>query len=79
MMYHLSNKKQFNELVEEKSYEFQDLKNKINFNDLMYKYITEGRSPKDFSNYQNLIDLFINLRNGNISPKEILKNQIWVK
>ena len=79
MMYHLSNKKQLNELVEEKSYEFQDLKNKINFNDLMYKYITEGRSPKDFSNYQNLIDLFINLRNGNISPKEILKNQIWVK
>ena len=32
-------------------------------------------SPKDFINYQNLIDLFKNLRDGNINPKEALKNQ----
>ena len=46
----------------------------------MYTYKTEGRSPKYFSNYQNLIDLFIDLRYGNINPKEVLKkNQINFK
>ena len=40
---------------------------------------TEGRSSKDFSNYQNLIDLFINLRDGNVNPREVLKNQINFK
>ena len=56
----------------------------MNPNNLIYKYKTEGRSSKDFSN-QNLIDLFINLWDGNIDPKEVLKsqinfkNQIWAK
>ena len=58
----------FNKLVEEKSYEFQNLKEKINPNNLIYKYKTEGRSSKDISDYQNLIDLFINLRDGNVNP-----------
>ena len=57
----------------------------MNPNNLIYKYKTEGRSSKEFSNYQNLIDLFINLWDGNIDPKEVLKsqinfkNQIWAK
>ena len=68
-------KKIFNKLVEEKSYEFQNLKEKINPNNLIYKYKTEGRSPKDFSNYQNLMNLFINLRDVNVNPGEVLKNQ----
>ena len=42
---------------------------------MICKYKTEGMSPKDFINYQNLIDLFKNLRDGNINPKEALKNQ----
>ena len=41
----------------------------------MYKYKTEGRSLKDFSNYQNQRDLFRNLRDGNGNPREVLKNQ----
>ena len=45
-------------------------------NNLIYKYKTEGRSLKDFSKYQNPIDLFINLRDGSINSKEVLKNQI---
>ena len=45
----------FNRLVEEKSYEFQNLKEKINPNNLIYKYKTVGRSLKDLS---DLIDLF---------------------
>ena len=39
----------------------------------------EVRSPKDFRNYQNSINLFENLRDDNINPKEVLKltlNQI---
>ena len=78
-MYNLKNKKIFNELVEEKSYEFQDLKEKIIPNSLIYKYKTEWRSPEDFSNYENLIDLFKNLRDGNVNPREELKNQINFK
>ena len=46
---------------------------------MIYKYKTEGKSPKDFSNYQNLIDLFVNLRDGNVKPREVLKNQIDFK
>ena len=49
---------------------------KNNPNSLIYKYKTAVRSPKDFSVYQNSIDLFINLREGNINPKEVLKNKI---
>ena len=37
-----------------------NLKNKINPSNLIYKYKSEGRNPKDFSNYQNPIDLLIN-------------------
>ena len=51
----------------------------INPNNLIYKYKTKGISPKDFSNYQNLIDLFINLRDGNIDPNEVLKNEMNFK
>ena len=52
-------KKIFNELVKEKYLEFQNLKEKMNPNSLIYKYKTEAISPKGFSNYQNVIDLFI--------------------
>ena len=54
IMYYLKDKKIFNELGEEKSYIFQDLKEKINPNNLIYTYKIERRSPKDFSNYQNI-------------------------
>ena len=64
----------FNELVEKISFKFQNLKEKINPNNLIYKFKTEGISPKDFSNYQNLIDLCINLRDGNINLREVSKN-----
>ena len=45
----------------------------------MYKYKNEGRSLKDFRNYLNLTDLFINLKDGNVKPREVLKNQIDFK
>ena len=69
----------FNRLVEEKSYEFLNLKEKINPNNLIYYYKNEGRRSKDFSGYQNSIDLLINLRDGYVNPREILKNIIELK
>ena len=78
--YLLKNKKKiFNRLVGEKSYTIHNLKGKINPINLIYKYKIEGRSSKDFSGYQNPIDLFINLRDGNVNPREGLKNQIDFK
>ena len=75
---HLKNKIIFNELVEERSFEFRKFK-KNDPNNLIYKYKTEGINPKDFSNYQNLIDLVVNLRDDNINLKEVLKDQINFK
>ena len=52
-----------------------EFRKKINPDNLIYKYKTEGRSPKDFKNYQNLIDLFKSLRDGDVNLREVLKNQ----
>ena len=50
------------------------LHKRINPDNLIYKYKTEVISPKDYSNYQNPIELFKDLRNGNKNPKEVLKD-----
>ena len=55
--YH-TKKKIFNELIREKPSELYNLEKKINPDNLIYKYKTEGRSPKDFRNHQNRIKLF---------------------
>ena len=44
---------------------------------MIYKYKTEGRSLKVFSNYQNPIALFRKL--SNVNPRKILKIQIDFK
>ena len=46
---------------------------------MIRNYKTEGRNPKDFRNYQSPIELFGNLRDGNVNPREILKSQINFK
>ena len=46
---------------------------------MIYKCKTENISPKDFSNYQKLVDLFINVTDGNINPNEVLKSQMNFK
>ena len=77
---HLKNKnKILKELSEEKSFQFQNSKEKINPNNLLYRYKTEGITLKHFSKYQIPLGLFINLRDGNIYPREILKDQINLK
>ena len=69
----------FNELVEERASGFKNLEKRINLDKLIYNFKTERRNPKDFRNYQNLRELFKNLRNGNINSREVLKNQINFK
>ena len=59
MVYHLKKKYLMN-LLKKKLLIFRIQKKKYNPNNLKYRYETEGTSPKDFSNYQNPIDLFIN-------------------
>ena len=51
---------------------------------MVYKYKTKERSPKDFSNYQNPIYLFVSLEDCNVNPREVLKikltlDQIYAK
>ena len=58
-------------------------KNILNFRILKEKLILIiwyiGTKLKDFFNYQNPINLFINLRDGNINPREVIKDQINFK
>ena len=71
-------KKLFNDLIRERSSEFRNLEIIVNPNTLIYKCknLKVFRSLKDFRSYQNIIDLFDNLRYGNVDPKEALKSQI---
>ena len=66
----------FNKLVGEKLHELKNLRNKVNPDNLIYKYKTDGISPKDFKDYQNPTVLIKYFRDGNINPKEVLKAQI---
>ena len=60
IVYHLKNKQKYlMNLLKKNSYEFLDLKEKINSNNLIYKYKTKGRSVKDFSKYQNLQPIYL--------------------
>ena len=76
---HQSKKKNIYELAQEGPYEFRDLEKRINPDNLIYNYKTESISLKDFRNYQNPIQLFKDLRDDNIHPKEVLKDQINFK
>ena len=60
IVYHLKNKKIFNELAKERSSEFKNIE-KNNSDNLIYTCKTKGINSKDFTNYQNPIQLFKNL------------------
>ena len=46
---------------------------------MIYKFKNKEINPKDFRNCQNLIGLFKDLRDVNINPKEVLKDQMNFK
>ena len=56
-----------------------NLEKRINPDNLIYKYKPEGISLKGFRNYRDPIKLFKDLRDGNINPKELWKDQINFK
>ena len=61
IVYHLMNKEKYlMNLLKKSLLNFRTQKKKIDTSNLIYKYKTEGGSPKDFSNYQNPMDLFMN-------------------
>ena len=62
-------------LLEKDLLNFRIFFKKCSSNNLIYKYKTESATPKDFSNYQNMVDLFINLRDVHINLMEVVKNQ----
>ena len=78
IVYH-AKKKNIYELAQEGPYEFKNLEKRINPDNLIYNYKTKIISLKDFRNYQNPIELFKDLRDDNINPKEVLKDQINFK
>ena len=71
IVYHMKNKKIFNELIRKRLSEFHNLEKRINPNNLIYRYKTDGKSPKDFRNYQDSINLFKNLRDIKVNPTEV--------
>ena len=76
---HEKHKEIFNELVKERALEFFDIKDKIDPNNLVYTFKTDGNEPKDFRNYKTPLKLFEDLRDGNINSREELKNQERLK
>ena len=54
---HEEQKKLYNELIRERTFEFFNLEKRINPDNLIHKYKAEEKSPKGFRNYQNLISL----------------------
>ena len=46
---------------------------------MFYEFKTEEKIPKVLRDYQMPLELFENLRDGNLNPKEILKNQVKFK
>ena len=65
-MSHEKQKELFNRLVKERALVFSDIKHKIDPNNLVYIFKTDGNEQKDFGNYQ-------------MQLKEILKNQARLK
>ena len=70
-MSHEKQREIFNRLVNEKTLEFSDIKDKIDHNRLVYVFSTDKDYPNDFGNYQMSIKLFEDLRDSEIKPKEV--------
>ena len=70
--------KLFNESINERASKFDGIKDKINPNKLIYKFKTVGKIPKVFRDYQMLLELFGNLRDDGVHPKEVFKNKIKI-
>ena len=59
----------FNRFVKERALEISNTKDKIDHNNLVYKFSGGENKPKDFRIFQLPLKLFENLRDENINPK----------
>ena len=84
-VHHLTNKKKYLiDLLKKNLMNFRIRKNKLILIILIYKYNTEGRSSKDFSDYRNPINLFIYIGMAMETQEEYQKmkltlNQIYLE
>ena len=68
----------FNELVDETLEEITDLDEKINDDNLIYRY--KGRTADaKFDKFDNALDIINKIRNGEISPTDVKNNQVKFK
>ena len=56
-----------------------DIKDRIDPNDLVYNFKGNENKSKDFGNYQLSLILFDDLKDGDINPKEVVKNHARFK
>ena len=78
-MSHQKQIKIFKRFAEERDFEFANIKDKSDLNNLVYKFSGSENNPIGFTNYQLPWKLFEDLRDGDINPKEVLKNQARFK
>ena len=68
----------FNELADKRLNEITELDKKVNLDDLVYRY--KGKSPDvKFDKYDNSIDLFNKILDGEIKPSDAENDQIKFK
>ena len=63
----------FKKLIKERALDFADIKDKFDLNNDIK---TKENKPKNFRNYQILLQLFENLMVGDVNPKEVLGNEV---
>ena len=62
--------------MKERALELANIKDKFDLNNLIYGIKTKENKPKNFRNYQILLQLFENLMVGDVNPKEVLRNKV---
>ena len=68
----------FNELADKRLDEITELDEKVNFNDLVYRY--KGKSPDEkFNKYGNALDLINKIKNGEMKLVDAKNDQIRFK
>ena len=62
--------------MKERALELANIKGKFDLNNLICGIKTKENKPKNFRNYQILLQLFENLMVGDVNPKEVLRNKV---
>ena len=71
----MKKKENFDEFINERYDEIQNLSKQINYADITYYFKGKERSPKYFSNFQFSLKFFKEIRDGEITMKKAKENQ----